>query len=186
MPASGNESSANDDDWALLARLRRDLERNLRIRLDVSTDGPRLAAGQLVARAKSQGLVSASEARELEGAVRTANYAIHGEVVQPDAVVSAANVIGSYLAKSEVPVPARSLQPKTATMRHVVPDSEGGWKVTSPNSQKSSARFSSQADAISRAREIVHKAGGGEVIIHGRDGTMRDRDTVRGENTSET
>jgi hypothetical protein len=37
---------------------------------------------------------------------------------------------------------------------------------------------STQADAIARAKEIVHSAGGGEVRIHGRDGSIRDSVTV--------
>ena len=32
--------------------------------------------------------------------------------------------------------------------------------------------------AIARARDIVRNAGGGEVVIHGRDGAIRDSDTV--------
>ena len=62
--------------------------------------------------------------------------------------------------------------------RDVVPDGEGGWKVEAAGAQRASSRHETQADAIDRAREIVHNAGGGEVRIHGRDGRIRDSDTI--------
>jgi len=64
------------------------------------------------------------------------------------------------------------------TERHVTPNPEGGWDVVAPNADRASAHRDTQADAIDRAREIVHNAGGGEVVIHGRDGAIRDSDTV--------
>lgn len=66
----------------------------------------------------------------------------------------------------------------TRNERHVQPDGQGGWKVTKPNSDRSSANLPRQSDAIDRAREIVQRSGGGEVVIHGRDGRIRDADTV--------
>ena len=62
--------------------------------------------------------------------------------------------------------------------RHVVPNQDGGWDVRAPGSERSSAHTPTQADAIQRAREIVGNAGGGEVVIHGRDGRIRDSDTI--------
>ena len=62
--------------------------------------------------------------------------------------------------------------------RHVVPNPDGGWDVRAPGAQRSSAHEDTQAEAISRAREIVHNAGGGEVRIHGRNGQIRDSDTI--------
>jgi len=62
--------------------------------------------------------------------------------------------------------------------RHVVPNPDGGWDVRAPGAQRSSGHDDTQADAISRAREIVHSAGGGEVVVHGRNGRIRDSDTV--------
>lgn len=62
--------------------------------------------------------------------------------------------------------------------RHVVPNPDGGWDVRAPGAQRSSGHLDTQADAISRAREIVHNAGGGEVVIHRRDGQIRDSDTI--------
>lgn len=62
--------------------------------------------------------------------------------------------------------------------RSVVPGKDGGWDVRAPGASRASAHSRTQADAIDRAREIVHNAGGGEVRIHGRDGKIRDSDTV--------
>lgn len=62
--------------------------------------------------------------------------------------------------------------------RHVVPNREGGWDVRAPGAERSSAHKATQADAVQRAREIVNNAGGGEVVIHGRDGRIRDSDTI--------
>lgn len=62
--------------------------------------------------------------------------------------------------------------------RHVVPNPDGGWDVKKPGASRASAHTETQADAIARARDIVHRTGGGEVRIHGRDGRIRDSDTI--------
>lgn len=62
--------------------------------------------------------------------------------------------------------------------RHVTPRSDGGWQVTKPGGDRASARADTQADAIDRAREILSNDGGGEIVIHRRDGQIRDSDTV--------
>ena len=62
--------------------------------------------------------------------------------------------------------------------RHVVPNPAGGWDVKKPGATRSSGHFDTQKQAISRARGIVGNAGGGEVRIHGRNGRIRDADTV--------
>lgn len=64
------------------------------------------------------------------------------------------------------------------TDRHVVPNPDGGWDVVKPGADRASSHQPTQADAIDRAREIVGNAGGGEVVIHRPDGTIRDSDTV--------
>lgn len=66
----------------------------------------------------------------------------------------------------------------TENNRHVVPNPDGGWDVKKPGAGRASAHTDTQADAIGRARQIVHNQGGGEVRIHGRDGQIRDSDTV--------
>jgi hypothetical protein len=62
--------------------------------------------------------------------------------------------------------------------RHVVRNPKGGWDVTKPGASRASAHADTQAAAIARAKEIVANQGGGEVRIHGRDGRIRDSDTV--------
>ena len=62
--------------------------------------------------------------------------------------------------------------------RHVVPNSGGGWDVKAPGAERSSVHTDTQQQAITRAREIVHNTGGGEVVIHDRQGQIRDSDTV--------
>ena len=62
--------------------------------------------------------------------------------------------------------------------RHVVPNPDGGWDVKAPGADRASAHKDTQGEAIDRAREIVGNSGGGEIVIHGRDGRVRDSDTV--------
>lgn len=62
--------------------------------------------------------------------------------------------------------------------RHVVPNEDGGWDVKKPGAGRASAHTDTQAQAVARAKEIVGRAGGGEVRIHGRDRAIRDSDTV--------
>jgi len=62
-------------------------------------------------------------------------------------------------------------------LRPVVPDPEG-WNVVAPGSERASGHFETQGQAIDRARAILHNSGGGEVVIHGTDGKIRDSDTV--------
>jgi hypothetical protein len=64
-----------------------------------------------------------------------------------------------------------------AETRHVVPR-EGGWAVRGADTDRMSSVHATQAEAIERAREVVRAAGGGEIVIHMRDGRIRDKDTV--------
>jgi Uncharacterized protein conserved in bacteria (DUF2188) len=63
--------------------------------------------------------------------------------------------------------------------RHVQPNPDGGWDIVAPGASRRSGHRGTQADAVDRAREIVGNSGGGEVVIHGRDGKIRDSDTVK-------
>jgi len=62
--------------------------------------------------------------------------------------------------------------------RHVVPNPDGGWDVKAPGAARSSAHAGTQAEAVARAREIIHNAGGGELLTHGQDGRIRAKDTI--------
>lgn len=59
--------------------------------------------------------------------------------------------------------------------QHVVrrPD---GWAVRGENNSRDTSVHETQAEAISRAREIAINERS-EVVIHGRDGRIRDRDS---------
>jgi hypothetical protein len=66
-----------------------------------------------------------------------------------------------------------------AEQRHVVHDRESGkWRVVAPHAERASALTDTQAQAIDRAREILHNQGGGELVIHGLDGQIRGKDTI--------
>jgi hypothetical protein len=62
--------------------------------------------------------------------------------------------------------------------RHVVPDPDGGWVVKAPDAERASGHFDTQADAYGRARDIVGNLGGGEVVVHGTDGRIRNSNTI--------
>jgi hypothetical protein len=62
--------------------------------------------------------------------------------------------------------------------RDVVPNPEGGWDVKKPGAGRASTHHDTQHEAIDRGRQIVHGDGGGELRIHGRDGRIRDSDTI--------
>jgi hypothetical protein len=63
--------------------------------------------------------------------------------------------------------------------RHVVRHQDGGWAVRKPHSERVSSRHPTQAEAAQRAKEILALRGGGEAVIHGRNGQIRESDTVR-------
>ncbi|ROS39389.1 DUF2188 domain-containing protein [Amycolatopsis thermoflava] len=60
--------------------------------------------------------------------------------------------------------------------RHVVPNPDGGWDVKKPGASRSSGHYDTQREATSRAREITGNTGG-DTVIHGKDGRVRDKDT---------
>lgn len=62
--------------------------------------------------------------------------------------------------------------------RHVTPHPDGGWQVLKPDGQRPSARVDTQLDGINRARDILSNSGGGEIVVHRPDGSIRDSDTV--------
>ncbi len=59
--------------------------------------------------------------------------------------------------------------------QHVVPRDDG-WAVKGAGSSRATAVHRTQGDAINQARDIAKRAGS-EVIIHGRDGRIRDKDS---------
>ncbi|MGN6200158.1 DUF2188 domain-containing protein [Humibacter sp.] len=71
-------------------------------------------------------------------------------------------------------------------VRHVVPNSNGGWDVKAGGAQRASAHTDTQARAQDRARTIIGNAGGGEMLMHGPDGQIRAKDTIAPEMTRAT
>lgn len=65
----------------------------------------------------------------------------------------------------------------SGSSRHVVRDARG-WAVKKPGKPTPESRHRTQGAAEERAKEQVRREGGGEVRIHGRDGKIRDSDTV--------
>ncbi len=59
--------------------------------------------------------------------------------------------------------------------QHVVPHPDG-WAVRGEGKEKASSVVSTQREAIERGREIAINQGS-ELVIHGRDGRIRDKDS---------
>ena len=59
---------------------------------------------------------------------------------------------------------------------HVTP-SENGWDVVSRSGNK--GHYRTQKDAIDGARKIIKDAGGGELNVHGKDGSIRDTTSIK-------
>lgn len=59
--------------------------------------------------------------------------------------------------------------------QHVLPHT-GGWAVRGAGAQRASGVYETQREAIGRAREISRNQGS-ELLIHGRDGRIRERDS---------
>ena len=66
----------------------------------------------------------------------------------------------------------------TSNQRHVVQHPDGGWAVKKPHAERVSSRHETQAQAQTRAKEILSNGGGGEAVTHRRDGSIRQSDTV--------
>jgi len=68
----------------------------------------------------------------------------------------------------------------TRTSYHVIPSPNGGWSVKKGRVSRASKHFDTQVDAIEWAKK-ASKTQGGEFVVHGRDGTIRSRDTYGGD-----
>lgn len=60
--------------------------------------------------------------------------------------------------------------------QHVLPHPDGGWQVKGENNTKATIRTKTQDDSIIKAREVA-KNQRSELIIHGRDGKIRAKDS---------
>ncbi len=59
---------------------------------------------------------------------------------------------------------------------HVIPSLDGGWSVKKAGAERASKHFPTQEKAVSWARH-ASKAAQGELVIHRRDGTIRNKDS---------
>ena len=74
------------------------------------------------------------------------------------------------------PVPGKEAGLMTKNRnQHVVP-AKDGWAVRRAGSSKATKMFGTQREAIERGREIARKQGS-ELLIHGRDGRIREKST---------
>lgn len=55
---------------------------------------------------------------------------------------------------------------------------DGRWEVVAPHHQRASMVTDTQKQAIDATRRILANSGGGELRIKGRNGRLRDSDTV--------
>jgi len=60
---------------------------------------------------------------------------------------------------------------------HVTPDPQRGWAVKKEGGDRRTFA-PTQKSAEKLAKQFATKQGGGEVVIHGRDGRIRDKDTM--------
>jgi uncharacterized protein YdaT len=60
--------------------------------------------------------------------------------------------------------------------QHVLPTKDNKWGVKGEGNQRLTKKTDTQQEAIIAAREIA-KNQGGEVVIHRKDGTIRDKDS---------
>lgn len=61
---------------------------------------------------------------------------------------------------------------------HVTKRKDGNWQAKKAGATKAATVAKTQKEAEVIAKNILGKSGGGEVRIHGRDGRIRDSDTV--------
>ena len=71
---------------------------------------------------------------------------------------------------------AKNVAPVKEQRQHVVPNRHGDWAVRKAGADRATRVFATRSDAVAYAREAVKKAGG-ELYVHAKDGTIRERDT---------
>jgi hypothetical protein len=65
------------------------------------------------------------------------------------------------------------------TKRIVQRRPDGRTEVREPGARRASAVVSTQAEGVSRAREILSNDGGGELQVRGLNGQIRQQDTIK-------
>jgi hypothetical protein len=59
---------------------------------------------------------------------------------------------------------------------HVTPNGNGRWQIKQAGAERASALFNTQAEAIKHGTAVA-KNNQSELFIHGRNGTIRERNT---------
>ena len=64
--------------------------------------------------------------------------------------------------------------------KHVVSGGPDGkkWGVRTPGKSRVGSRHATQQQAIERGRESAAASGGGELNVHGKDGRIRQKNTI--------
>ncbi len=62
--------------------------------------------------------------------------------------------------------------------RIVSPNPNGGWDVNKPGASRASSHHDTQREAQDAGRGYLRNEGGGELTTQGRNGRIRDKDTV--------
>ena len=63
--------------------------------------------------------------------------------------------------------------------RHITPRSDGRWQEKPEGASRAGSVHDTQAAAEAAAKaKLRNTPGGGEAVIHGRDGRIRDSDTI--------
>jgi hypothetical protein len=58
---------------------------------------------------------------------------------------------------------------------HIIAKSNGAWSVKRTGAERASGNYPTKAAAVTNAKRLVTKDGGGELIIHGKDGRVSSR-----------
>lgn len=116
----------------------------------------------------------------ITGAIRTVLPAVLTVVTLPFRLV--ARLLGGAKRRAPSGNPAGTRrQPKDRRPdmgdRHVIPEGDQ-WKVINPDGVKATTHTDTQEEAVARAREIIRNDGGGELVVHGTDGQIRDKRTL--------
>ena len=65
----------------------------------------------------------------------------------------------------------------TKASYHVIAKNNGKWNVKRTGAERASSSFTTKAAAERQAKAMLNRSGGGEVIIHGKDGRVSRRDS---------
>lgn len=68
--------------------------------------------------------------------------------------------------------------PKQTKARHVVRRPNGTWANKIAGADRASSLHDTQAEAIDSARDALRQSGGGELVIHGTGGKIRQKNTI--------